>query len=123
MLALRLRGTSRRALFDDLERAALKQLPAEPVEYAEWKQCRARFDNHAEVHKHYYSAPSTLLKEKLSACITARTVELFHNGSRVASHVRSSSNRQITTFRSTCRRAIGVMPTGQRRRQLRQRAR
>ena len=38
------------------------------------------------------------MKEKLWARITARTVELFHNGKRVASHVRSSSNRQHTTI-------------------------
>jgi transposase len=92
-------GASRRALFDDLERPALKRLPAEPFEYAEWKQCRAGLDYHVEVFKHYYSVPHTLLKEKLWARITARTVELFHNGTRVASHVRSSSNRQHTTVR------------------------
>jgi transposase len=90
-------GTSRRALFEDVERPALKPLPAEPFEYAEWKQCRAGLDYHVEIHKHYYSVPSTLLKEKLWARITARTVELFHNCRRVASHVRSSSNRQHTT--------------------------
>ena len=91
-------GASRRALFDDLERTALKPLPAAPFEYAEWKQCRAGLDYHVEVLKHYYSVPSTLLKEKLWARITARTIELFHNGKRVASHVRSSSNRQHTTL-------------------------
>jgi len=42
--------------------------------------------------------PHTLLKERLWARITARTVELFHNGQRIASHVRSSSNRQHTTI-------------------------
>jgi transposase len=92
-------GASRSALFEDIERAALKPLPAEPFEYAEWKQCRAGLDYHVEVYKHYYSVPSALLKEKLWARITARTVELFHNGKRVASHVRSSSNRQHTTIR------------------------
>jgi transposase len=91
-------GASRRALFNDIERAALKPLPAEPFEYAEWKQCRAGLDYHVEVFKHYYSVPSTLLKEKLWVRITARTVELFHNGKRVAAHVRSSSNRQHTTI-------------------------
>jgi transposase len=91
-------GASRRALFDDLERAALKSLPFEPFEYAEWKQCRVGLDYHVEVEKHYYSVPSTLLKEKVWARITARTVELLHNGKRVASHVRSSSNRQHTTL-------------------------
>jgi transposase len=34
-------GASRQALFDDLERPALKTLPAEPYVYAEWKECRA----------------------------------------------------------------------------------
>ena len=31
-------GTSRRALFDEIERAALKKLPVEPYVYAEWNE-------------------------------------------------------------------------------------
>ena len=90
-------GASRRELFDVLDRGALKPLPAEPYEYAEWKQCRAGLDYHVELFKHYYSVPSVLVKVKLWARMTARTVELFHDGSRVAAHVRSSSNRGHTT--------------------------
>jgi transposase len=82
-------GASRRALFEDIERSALKPLPAEPFEYAEWKQRRAGLDYHVEIHKHYYSVPSSLLQEQLWARITAHTVELSHNGKRVASHVRA----------------------------------
>ena len=92
-------GASRRALFDDVERSALKRLPAEPYVYAEWKQCRAGLDYHVEVERHYYSVPHTLLRETMWARITARTVELFHRGKRVAAHVRSSSNRKHTTVR------------------------
>ena len=92
-------GASRRALFDTLDRPALKALPAEPYVYAEWKQCRAGLDYHVEVEKHYYSVPHALLRETLWARITARTVELFHRGTRVAVHVRSSSNRKHTTVR------------------------
>jgi len=92
-------GASRRALFDDLERSALKPLPAEPYAYAAWKQCRAGLDYHVEVEKHYYSVPYTLLRETMWARITARTVEVFHHGKRVAAHVRSSSNRKHTTVR------------------------
>ena len=33
-------GASRRALFEEIERSALKPLPAEPYVYAEWKECR-----------------------------------------------------------------------------------
>jgi transposase len=92
-------GASRARLFEDLERPALKPLPAEPYAYAEWKQCRAGLDYHVEVEKHYYSVPHALLRETIWARITARTIELFHRGKRVAVHVRSSSNRKHTTVR------------------------
>ena len=39
-------GASRRALFEDLERSALKPLPAEPYVFAEWKECRVGLDYH-----------------------------------------------------------------------------
>ena len=48
-------GASRRALFEELERAALKPLPAEPYVFAEWKECRVGLDYHVEIDKHYYS--------------------------------------------------------------------
>jgi transposase len=92
-------GASRQGLFDEVERSALKRLPAEPYVYAEWKQCRAGLDYHVEVGRHYYSVPHTLLRETIWARSTARTVELFHRGNRVAAHVRSSSDRKHTTVR------------------------
>ncbi len=92
-------GASRRALFETLDQPALKPLPTAPYVYAEWKQCKAGLDYHVEVAKHYYSVPHALLREELWARITARTVELFHRGNRVAVHVRSSSNRKHTTVR------------------------
>jgi len=92
-------GASRRALFEALDQPALKPLPTTPYVYAEWKQCKAGLDYHVEVEKHYYSVPHALLREALWARITARTVELFHRGNRVAVHVRSSSSRKHTTVR------------------------
>jgi transposase len=92
-------GASRRSLFEDLERSALKPLPAEPYVFAEWKECRVGLDYHVEIEKHYYSVPHQLLREKVWARITARTVEVFHRGKRVAAHVRSSSNRKHSTVR------------------------
>ena len=43
--------------------------------------------------------PHQLLREKVWSRITARTIEVFHRGKRVAAHVRSSSNRKHTTVR------------------------
>jgi transposase len=92
-------GASRRALFEELERSALKPLPAEPYVFAEWKECRVGIDYHVEIEKHYYSVPHQLLREPVWARITARTIEVFLRGKRVAAHMRSSSNRQHTTVR------------------------
>jgi transposase len=90
-------GASRRQLFEQLDRPALKPLPAQAYEYAEWKQRRTGLDYHVEVAKHYYSVPHALAKQKLWARITDRSVEVFHKGKRVAAHMRGSANRRHTT--------------------------
>ena len=92
-------GTSRRALFETLDKPALKPLPHAPYIYAEWKKCRAGLDYHVDIGRHYYSVPHQLLRQELWARITARTVEIFHKGQRVASHPRTSGNRQHSTLR------------------------
>ena len=96
-------GASRRELFAQIERSALKPLPAERYVFSEWKQCTvglapSRKDGHVEVGKHYYSAPHSLLREKVWVRLTARTVEIFHQGQRLAAHARTSGNRQHTTI-------------------------
>jgi hypothetical protein len=48
-------GASRLSLFEEIERPALKQLPATEYVFAQWKQCRAGLDYHVEIDKHYYS--------------------------------------------------------------------
>lgn len=91
-------GASRRQLFEQLDQPELRPLRRDAYEYAEWKQRRAGLDYHVEVAKHYYSVPHTLAREKLWARITARTVEVFHKGKRVATHIRGSGNRHHTTI-------------------------
>ncbi len=90
-------GASRRDLFEQLDRPALKPLPAAPYQYAEWIERKVGLDYHVEIGRHYYSVPHQLLKTTLWARLTAKTVEIFHEGQRVASHVRSSANRRHTT--------------------------
>jgi len=88
---------SRRSVFESLERPALKPLPAQPFEYAEWKPVRAGIDYHVAVDGHYYSVPYQLIKRQLDARLSAHTVELFHRGQRVASHRRSPLKGRHTT--------------------------
>ena len=90
-------GTTRRALFEAVERLALLPLPSEPYAYAEWKRCRAGLDYHVEVHGHFYSVPYRLVREVIEARITDQTIELFHGGTRVASHLRNPRQHRHTT--------------------------
>ena len=88
---------SRNDLFATLDRPALKGLPSERYQYAEWKRCTVAPDYHVEVDDHYYSAPYRLLRESVDARFTGMTVEVFHKGQRVASHVRSRVAHKHTT--------------------------
>jgi hypothetical protein len=64
---MRVYGESRRALFDRLERPALKCLPSERFVYADWKHARVNIDYHIDVHHHYYSVPHRLVHEQVEA--------------------------------------------------------
>jgi transposase len=91
-------GASRRSLFEQIERSALKKLPDTEYVFAQWKQCRAGIDYHVEIERHYYSVPYTLMRQELWASYSASTVEVFHRGKRVAAHRRGPSNRGHTTL-------------------------
>ena len=52
---MRVYGQSRRALFEQLDRPALKALPKERFVHAEWKKCRVNIDYHVELDHHFYS--------------------------------------------------------------------
>lgn len=80
---------SRRELFERLDKPALGPLPAEPFEASSWKKVALNIDYHVEFEHHFYSASHTLLREELWVRATARTVEVFHLGSRVTCHARS----------------------------------
>ena len=91
-------GTSRRALYEQLDRPALKPLPPTPYEYADWKRCRVNLDYHVEIDKHFYSVPFRLIRETVEARITAKTVEIFHRGKLLATHQRSFRQHRPTTI-------------------------
>ena len=88
---------TRRALFEQLDRPALQPLPSAPYEYADWKRCRVNLDYHVEIDKHFYSVPFRLMREQVEARITAKTVEIFHRGKLVATHLRSRRPHRPTT--------------------------
>jgi transposase len=91
-------GASRKELFEDLDKPALKPLPADPYVYARWKQCSIGLDYHIRIDGHFYSVPHRHVRDKLWVRITARTIEAFCKGKRVACHMRSDKAREKTTL-------------------------
>ena len=96
-LPIRRLGQTRRQLFEALDRPALKPLPLEAYVFAEWRIRRVGIDYHVDVERHYYSVPHRFAKEQVEARLTARTVEIFVKGERVAAHMRGSGNGKHTT--------------------------
>ena len=91
-------GKSRRELYEELDRPALRPLPSEPFEMAEWSRVLVNIDYHIVFAKHYYSVPYRYLHRKVEVRATTRTVEVFYKGERIASHVRDDTPYHYTTL-------------------------
>jgi len=89
-------GKSRRELWEQLDRPALKPLPSSRYELGEWKWCRPNIDYHIDVEHHPYSVPYQLRNEDVEARYTASVVEIYYKGNRVASHIRRYDRRPST---------------------------
>jgi transposase len=92
----KLPGT-RRTLFETLERPALRPLPPQRYELAQWRKARVNIDYHCEIDRGYYSVPHQLVHEVVDVRLTMSTVELFYKGRRVASHLRCTDLGQYRT--------------------------
>jgi transposase len=91
-------GKSRRQLYEELDRPALRALPPVPFELAEWTRARVNIDYHVAFAKHNYSVPYRYLRQQVEVRATARTVEVFYKGERIASHLRDDTPYHYTTL-------------------------
>ncbi|HEV2136344.1 MAG TPA: hypothetical protein VGR47_19105 [Terracidiphilus sp.] len=88
---------SRAELYRLIDRPALQPLPARRFEYAEWKKARVNLDYHIEADQHYYSTPYQLVGKEVDVRSTSSMVEIFYQGKRVASNLRSRLAHRATT--------------------------
>lgn len=88
---------SRRSQFLAEELPALRPLPAHPYEHHVRKKARVHIDYHVELLGHHYSVPYLLAGEEVEVRYTEAVVEIFSEGLRVASHVRSFAKTGATT--------------------------
>jgi transposase len=93
----RKREGSRASLFAEVERAALRSLPAERFDLSQWSRAKVNIDYHVAVDTNFYSVPYNLVGEVVEVRTTATTVEIFYRGERVASHVRGRDHGKAIT--------------------------
>jgi transposase len=88
---------SRKEAFEQLDRGHLRALPATPYVIADWKHARVNIDYHVELDQHYYSVPYNLVRKEVDLRITRGMLEVFINGTRVASHARNTHKGNYST--------------------------
>ena len=85
-------GVSRRALFERIDKAALRPLPSGRFEFFEWKRAKVNIDYHVDLDGHAYSVPHTIVHQErpeVELRYTATTVVIYLRGRRLATHARS----------------------------------
>jgi len=93
----RKRQGTRASLFGSLDKPALLPLPAERFDLSEWSKARVNIDYHVAFDDNYYSVPYNLVQEVIEIRSMPTTVEIFHKGKRVASHLRSRDSGSAIT--------------------------
>lgn len=96
---------SRRALFEELERSALKPLPGKVYEFAEWARPRVNPAYHVEFDRHFYSVDYRLVGQQLDLRATATTIEVLKNNTCITAHARSYEPGKYTTKKEHMPRA------------------
>ena len=79
----------RQSLFEQIDKPALRPLPAERYDLSVWSKALVNIDYHVQVQDCFYSVPYTLAQKAVEVRSTPTTVEIYYQGTRVASHVRA----------------------------------
>lgn len=89
---------SRHTQFLQIEQPALKPLPTQAYEFAQWKYAKVHPDYHVEVEHGYYSVPYTFIGQRVEVRMTARMIEVFALHKRIATHPRSAKRGERITL-------------------------
>lgn len=91
--------TTRFELFETIDKPALKPLPKERYYFEEWSKAKIHIDYHFVFDHHYYSVPYQYLQKPVDIRSTAKAVECFCDGLRIAVHERNYKKYGYTTLK------------------------
>lgn len=94
------RDYSRREQFEEIERAALRPLPAFRYEFKQQVMVTVVKNGHAclSADKHYYSVPFRFIGKKVKILYTSTRVEIYYRYERIATHNRHMRKYHYTTL-------------------------
>lgn len=93
------RQGSRESVFLAVDKPALRPLPSQPYEFAEFIDRRVPDNYHVAWDGFYYSVPHTLYKRMVTLRISGNVIEILdENGDRVATHERRYSGSRYVTI-------------------------
>ena len=91
----KMEGT-RKTLFEEVDKPALKPLPKRAFEYAKYYHRKLGLDYHVEFKEHFYSVPHSYVGRKVEIRITEHVIEVLCEGKRIASHPRKKLKGKTT---------------------------
>jgi transposase len=89
-------GQSRRELFEQIDRPAMRELNIPRYQFARWKSAKVAPDYCVEFEGHRYSVPFNLVGSRVEVRVTPSVVEIFESSKRICGHSRSFSRRGFT---------------------------
>lgn len=91
--------SSRRSLFEELEKSQLRTLPVERYELKEMSWVTVMKSGHVllQKDKHYYSVPYRFIGKKVKLVWSKSKVQIFYQYERIALHTRTKSKYHYTT--------------------------
>lgn len=92
-------GRSRRELFEEVEKGALRPLPSERYRHREHCRMKVAFNYHVylKADMHYYSVPYRYRGERVDVFYGEKTVEIYRKNERIALHPRERLKYKYTT--------------------------
>lgn len=92
--------TSRAQLFEQSEKKALKPLPLDLYSLKSFLKLKVNYQYHIFLSKdkHYYSVPHQYIHKNVEVRYSDRSVEIYYDNLRIASHVRDDTPKGYTTI-------------------------
>lgn len=80
---------NRQQAFEQLDKPALRALPAKPYQYVDIKTVKVNIDYHVQYQQHHYSVPHQYVGEPLQLHGSEHLISLYYQGRLIASHPRA----------------------------------